>query len=351
MGDRLERILNGDGGLAGALARPPLDVAAALYGRIVARRNRRFDRGGSAVRRVNAPVISVGNITTGGTGKTPMVIDVLARLRALGRKPAVVSRGYRAEPGKLADELRLIRRALPEAPCVANPDRVAGAAEALAAHGADAIVLDDGFQHRRLGRDLDIVLIDATAPFGGGRLLPRGRLREPIDSLGRAHVVVLTRCDQVRAAALATIQDEVAQVAPQALRLRAVHRPARLETLSGEVAGALDAATGRAVYLLSGIGNPQAFANTVSALDARVCGHARFADHHAYASAELRAACTAAAQAGAEQVWVTEKDAVKLAEFGDAWPLPVRALAVRIDFCDDGGRMLDERLAAVIGGA
>lgn len=162
--------------------RAMLRVLEGLYARGVALRNTRYDRSGPRAV-LDIPVISVGNLTVGGTGKTPFVIELVKRLDRMGLSPAVVSRGYKAAEGQPNDEERLIRESCPSVVCICDPDRAAAGQFARTKFGADVIVLDDGFQHRQLARTLDIVLIDATCPFGFGHLLPRGLLREPVGSL------------------------------------------------------------------------------------------------------------------------------------------------------------------------
>ena len=170
-------------------------LAESVYGFGLNLRNGRYDRPGSQTL-LPIPVISIGNITVGGTGKTPLVIDLVKRLEKMGFSPAVVSRGYKSVRGEPNDEELLIRQSCPSAICVSNPDRVVAANIAHRQFGADIIVLDDGFQHRRLARTIDVLLIDATCPFGYNHLLPRGLLREPLTELKRATLFVLTRCVQ-----------------------------------------------------------------------------------------------------------------------------------------------------------
>ncbi len=151
-----------------------------VYAAGVGIRNLYYERARGAVHRAAIPVISIGNLTAGGTGKTPFVVEVVRRLRALERNPVILTRGYAAAPGETADEVLEFRETLPGVAVVVDPDRVRGAETAHEQHGADCVVLDDGFQHRRLGRDLDIVVIDTLDPWGGGLILPAGRLREPV---------------------------------------------------------------------------------------------------------------------------------------------------------------------------
>jgi tetraacyldisaccharide 4'-kinase len=281
--------------------------------------------------RVGRPVISVGNLTAGGTGKTPMVELICERLVERGCKPAIVSRGYGGEPGQLNDEGQLLLRNLPSVPHVQDRDRVRGAEAAIAA-GASAIVLDDGFQHWRLLRDADLVLIDATCPFGYGHLLPRGLLREPRSALRRASLILLTRADLAETGAL---REQIEASAPGVPVGEVVFAPTHLEALSGEPAGGADQLAGAPVLALSAIGNPGAFHDTLTALGARVVGEVQHPDHHAYTQADLLGACEAARAAGATRVVTTQKDAVKLARIAsERTPdeaLPVLVLRIRAE--------------------
>ncbi|HZW29293.1 MAG TPA: tetraacyldisaccharide 4'-kinase, partial [Isosphaeraceae bacterium] len=183
-------------GPAAVVARTLLSCAAAGYGAAIALRNGSFEHGWLRVHRLGVPVVSVGNLTVGGTGKTPMVEWLARWFRARRRRVVIVSRGYRGEQG-LNDEGLVLEENLPDVPHLQDRDRVRAGRVALQELEADILVLDDGFQHRRLARDLDVVLIDALEPFGLGHLLPRGLLREPVRSLRRADLVVLSRADLV----------------------------------------------------------------------------------------------------------------------------------------------------------
>jgi tetraacyldisaccharide 4'-kinase len=187
------------GGARAAVARGVLRLAEVPYTAAVNWRNRRFDGPHSAVRRVGVPVVSVGNLTLGGTGKTPMVEWIANWLVQRNVRVAIVSRGYGAAAADKNDEALELEQALAGVPHVQNPDRVAGALTAVERFGVELILLDDGFQHRRLARDLDVVLLDATAPFGFEHVFPRGMLREPVRGLQRADVVCLTRADALPA--------------------------------------------------------------------------------------------------------------------------------------------------------
>jgi tetraacyldisaccharide 4'-kinase len=275
-------------------------------------------------RTARARVVSVGNLTVGGAGKTPAVIHLARWLTARGVRVAVLSRGYgrteRADrvllPGaelppahEVGDEPRLIARACPGVPVLVGRDRAALASRAEAELGAQVLLLDDGFQHRRLARDVDVVVVDAAVGLGNGHLLPRGPLREPPAALGRATLLWLREAEAPRPLAL-----------PGGVPvLRAAYRPGALATLGGE---GLEAAAlrGRRVVAFAGIARPERFADSLRALGAEVVALEGFADHHAFLPAELEALRARAVALGAQLV-TTEKDAARLPASFPCWVL------------------------------
>jgi tetraacyldisaccharide 4'-kinase len=324
--------------------------ASLVYGAAIRCRNLVYDRAGGAIRRAAVPVISIGNVTTGGTGKTPLVIEVVRRLRALGRCPAILTRGYRGTAEHPADEVLEFREAVPDVPVVVNPDRVAGAATAHAEHAADCLVLDDGFQHRRLHRDLDVVVIDALEPWGGGRLLPAGRLREPLSSLRRADFFVISRSNQVDADTLTKIDATLERYATGAPVVRALLEAESVVGLDGEAAPP-DRLGGRSVLCVCGIGNPRTLQRSVEALAERVCPPLTFRDHHRYEPADVEAIARTAEQRKVDVVVTTRKDWVKLAPLwkqraGSRTP-PLWRLDVRLVLADEAG-VVDRHLKQVI---
>lgn len=279
-------------------------------------------------KRVPVPVVCVGNLTTGGTGKTPAVSWVVERLLSLGRKPGILTRGYGRDEPLLLEEL------CPGVPVVVDPDRAAGAAKGIAG-GADVLVMDDGFQNLDIVHDLDLVLVDAMDPWGGGRLLPWGRLREPREALGRAGAVLVTRSDQVAPEELARVREEAARLAPKAILAEAVHRPL----------GDLGWLKGEKVLAVSGIGNPGAFERALEGLGAVLAGKRRFRDHHPWTFQDVREVSSAAAGA---TVVTTRKDWVKLRAFPEAsaW----RTLEIRLEVTR-GAEALAGRLGSLPGPA
>ncbi|MGE0713064.1 MAG: tetraacyldisaccharide 4'-kinase [Planctomycetota bacterium] len=301
-------------GAFASLARGILWLLSLVFRVIVAVRGWLYDAGLLRRRQAGLPVISIGNLTTGGTGKTPVVIALARRLTARGERVAVLARGYgAARDGELNDELRLIGREVPEAILCPGKDRVARAAEAVS-RGATAILLDDGFQHRRLARDLDLVLLDATDPWGAGHLLPRGLLREPPGALARADAVILSRAELKSASELDALEAQVrgAGFAGPVLRMRV--EPARLERLHPEPADLeLGELAGKAVLLACGVGNPNAVAATAARLGVRTSQVQAFPDHHEYDGEDVLALEELASRRALGHVLVTAKDAVKLA--------------------------------------
>jgi tetraacyldisaccharide 4'-kinase len=311
--ESFKRIADGSArGVGPSAARFALQCVAVPYGLAVAIRNAGYDAGVLPSHTAPLPVISVGNLTLGGTGKTPLVAWVTRRLAARGRRPAIVSRGYAARAGQLSDEAAELAIVVPGVPHVADRDRVAGVQRAATA-GATVAVLDDGFQHRRLRRDLDIVAVDATDPFGCGHLFPRGLLREPVRALRRAGAVVLTRATSVDAARRAEIRAAVTTASGgrlDAAWMEAEHGPVGLRAADGRTES-LEALAGRRVVAFAGIGNPAAFRGTLAALGAEIAGFTSFPDHHAYSAADLDRLASRT-PAGVGLAVTTLKDLVKI---------------------------------------
>lgn len=286
-----------------------LRLAEIPYALVVRRRNRYYDNPRHQ-QHVAAPVISVGNLTLGGTGKTPFVAWLARQLLERSLRVALVSRGYGAKAGAENDEARELEIALPSVPHVQNPDRVAAAAVAIESHAAQCIVMDDGFQHRRLARDLDIVLVDALEPFGWGHVFPRGTLREPFAGFARADVIVLSRADMVDQEQRAAIRRQIEVYAPSATWVEAVHQPLRLFAWDRE-SPPLSSLAGQRVAAFCGIGNPGAFAETLKRLGCHLVGLRAFADHWAFSADDFTSLVDWATAQQAMLV-CTMKDLVKI---------------------------------------
>jgi tetraacyldisaccharide 4'-kinase len=309
-------VMNGQArGLRADLTRAALTCLVPGYAAAVGLRNAAFDMGLRRPHRLPRPTVSIGNITTGGTGKTPMTIELARQLAAAGHHPAVLLRGYRVDGEGHSDEAALLAQALDGMVVVADADRRAGADEALrraAAMGraVSVFLLDDGFQHRQVARDLDLVLLDATRPLGFGRLLPRGLLREPADNLRRAAAVIVTRADQVAAEQLTKIDSLVQQITGLRPMAHVAHVWDGLVDDAGQV-HPVEALRDRTVVGLCGIANPDAFEAMLRQAGAHVLAMRTFGDHHRYTPADVRAVGELVQRSGAEMVVMTEKDHVK----------------------------------------
>ncbi|MBN2583922.1 MAG: tetraacyldisaccharide 4'-kinase [Planctomycetes bacterium] len=339
-------------GLWAAMLRGLLWAASLPYRAVVAARRAYYRL---AARRVDLPVVSVGNLTVGGTGKTPLVVLVVRRLAAMGHRPVIVSRGYKRQHGRTGDEAAALRRELPPmVKQIESSDRYAALCEVVRTEPHDVAVLDDGFQHLRLYRNLDIVAVDATRPFGYGHCLPRGLLREPVSALRRAGVVVITRSDQVDAVALADVERRVQRyLRPGATLLHASHRPTGLLLADGGTAP-METLRGRPCYAFCGLGNPEAFHRTLADLGAVEAATRDFADHHAYGPADIAAIVEAARAAEAEWIVTTTKDFAKVAsdDLVGRWPDAAKVAAVEIEIVlDEGNEALDDVLRPLVGAA
>ncbi len=317
-------------GLLALLLRGLLWLLAIPYAFSSWSRNRLFDFGWRRTRQVDVPVISVGNITTGGTGKTPLVAWLARWLRDQGLLVALVSRGYGAEAGELNDEALELERMLPDVPHLQNPDRVSAVRTAIAECGSQLILLDDAFQHRRIHRDLDIVLVDATEPFGTGYQLPRGLLRESARELRRASLLGITRSDLVTDDSLESTIDRLHQLAPGIPVFQLRHVPRELLAADGRTA-ALPSLEGKQVLAVSGIGNPGAFHDSLELAGMQLAGCREFPDHHQFSRHEIdELAGWARSHSGAEAIICTGKDLVRL-QLNQLGGLPLWAMTIEME--------------------
>jgi tetraacyldisaccharide 4'-kinase len=326
-------------GRAGALG-SALDVALApaewLFRAGVAARGAGFARGVLKTERVSVPVISVGNLGVGGAGKTPFAAWLAGRLLARGRRPGIALRGYGGDEVLLHAELN------PAVP-VAAAARRADAAWALIGEGCDVVVLDDGFQHRWLARDLDLVLVAADSWRPGPRLLPRGPWREPLEALRRASAIVITRKTASLEAAIATGLDLTGS-APFVPLLHCQLRPDGLSPLQGGPARPLASLRGERILAVSGLAAPEPFFATLRAAGAEVDA-LPFPDHHAFDAGDAAAIIT---RAGGRVIVMTRKDAVKLRPRLGATPAWVLEQRVEMEM---NAERLEALLARVLGEA
>jgi len=281
------------------------------YGAVAHLRARAYRTGLRRQRRLDGVVISVGNLTTGGTGKTPMVLRLAQHLLAEGKSLGVLTRGYRGESGPdgpTSDEVRLLQARLGERVAFGvGPDRFARGCE-LAQRGVNWFLLDDGFQHLQLARDVDIVLIDATNPFGGGHLLPAGRLREPRSALARADLVVITRSGHAPAIEAVIRHESDAPIFYAAPHLES------LRAFRGEYPGEESTAChSRKLFAFSAIGNPAMFPVDLREWGLDPLGYTIFPDHHRYTAQDLKTIAAEARATGADALICTEKDIFNLA--------------------------------------
>lgn len=326
---------------------PALLLAEACYKRIISARNCSYDNRQEAGELFNSPIptISVGNISVGGSGKTPLTIWLSGMLRTKGRRPAIIARGYRAGPSGLNDELQLAMRKCPYAAVIANPDRINAIRDAVTFHGADAAILDDAFQHRKVRRDLDIVLVDATRGFGNGHMLPAGPLREPIESLGRADVVLLTRTEQMQPVRLDALARQIAERAGRDLPVGRI---------GFQLSGIADLQFAPADFpegpggAFAGIGNFDSFVNACQHNGLDVVAQMPLSDHVGYDEALCERIGRWAKASGVGWLVTTEKDAVKLSQISLAWPVPVLVLAIRVVPDEETRALLEEKVDSLL---
>jgi tetraacyldisaccharide 4'-kinase len=332
-------------GLKPALERTGLRLLSLPYGWAVRGRNWMYDRGWAQSYAAAIPVISVGNLTVGGTGKTPCVEYVARFLRQREVRVAILSRGYGAQEG-CNDEALVLEENLPDVPHLQGPDRVALAQVAAEELESEVLVLDDGLQHRRLRRDLELVLIDATCPWGYGYLLPRGLLREPMSGLKRAHAVLITRCDQVEPNVIHDIQARVQRCQPHLPVIRTTHRPAQWINASRTTLP-LEQLQDRPWTAFCGLGNPEAFRRTLTRLGGNVTDWRTFPDHHNYTRSDVDNLQRWADQQAAETVMLTtQKDLVKI-RLDHLGGRPLWALNIQLHL-ETGQDILEEKLLAVL---
>jgi len=323
-------------GILGAL----LFFISLLYGMAIRLRVRTYSWGLLKTRGLPIPVISIGNITLGGTGKTPAAVNVLGILLKHGRKPVLLSRGYGRsdrsavlvvsdgiskvlDPVSGGDEPVLIAGRHPRVPVVVGADRYRSGTVAIERFHPDIAILDDGFQHIRLKRDLNIVLIDAVDPFGSGRLFPAGILREPLTALRRADIVLITRAD--RTENIVQLKETIGRYTDARI-FTARYSPRDLMDVATGETKPIDFLAGKPVFAFAGIARPDSFLSLLRTLGAVVTGTAVYRDHYSYTRSDLAGLVRQAGERNAALLATTEKDGVKLNNMA-----PEGIWAVRID--------------------
>jgi len=315
------RLISGQSSSFGAsILRFLLGITAIGYSLAVRLRNFLYSKGLLKVYHVDSAVLCIGNITTGGTGKTPLVVwlyDLITKnpkLKTQNYKCAILTRGYKAraqENKDFKDEIAILAESCPEAEVIVNPDRVAGAAEAIDKYAAKVLIMDDGFQHRRLARDIDIIAIDAIRPFGYGKMLPAGLLREPVSSLKRAGAVVITRCDQIADAELDELERKLRAINPGMIISRSIHAPVYAKSTNDKEIS-IEELKVKKIFAFCGIGNPDAFLNTIRNLGVELAGSKIYDDHYHYTDACLTEISEQAEELGADLILTTQKDWTKV---------------------------------------
>lgn len=349
---KVEEIIAGGNG--DPILRRSLWGFSILYGGILRFRASAYRRGLLKSRRLPLRVASVGNLTAGGTGKTPMTMYLARALRRSGYRVAVASRGYGGAAQKTGgvvsdgthikmpstasgDEPFLMAASLEGIPVLVGADRYRSGRTALARFHPDVLLLDDGFQHLKLKRDLDLVLLDRRSPFGNRHVLPRGPLRESLHALGRADAFVMTRCDSPGTA----LENEIRCLPSGRPVFRSVHLPyvhcilragrTEPEAVSGSGVRPNSLLQGRRVFAFSGIADNRRFWDTVLDCGGRLAGRAGFPDHHPYSAADLDRILRSARAQGADWIATTEKDFVRLPE-GIRWSADLAVIGIEISF-------------------
>ena len=348
-----------------------LSGASWIYRKAVIMKYRSFADHQERQERLPAVVISLGNITVGGTGKTPMACMLAKELSARGWRVALLNRGYHSKREKSGasvmsdgrmvlltaeeggDEASLMARSLMGIPVLGGRDRAVSGRMAVEKFDAQVLILDDGFQHWQLYRDVDVVLVDGTNPFGNGHVLPRGILREPLEHLSRADIFIITKVDQITQEAVSQIREDLRRYNASAPVALSVHKPSAvlpflnwdqgLHPEDAIPAGLME----RPVLAVSALGNPASFEETLRGAGFTVAGVLRYEDHHHYGPSDIRRMADLAAEKQCILV-TTEKDAVKLpADLVKEYNLPLYVLAITLEIVE-GQEQIDAVLQSVL---
>jgi tetraacyldisaccharide 4'-kinase len=362
---KIERVITGDNKKGYGWFVPFLSVVSKVYGGAVKLRRLFYKKTILTSKRLPCPIISIGNITLGGTGKTPMTIYVAQALKQLGYNVAVISRGYkgRAEknggivsdgkvllmtPEMSGDEPYMMAKRLKDVPVIVGKNRFKAGRQAVSKFDPDVIVLDDGFQHLTLQRDLDIVLLDYHKPFGNRHLLPRGVMREPISALLSADAIILTKSDTVNNDETSLLLRKLRSFERKKPVYRSFHHPFVYKIINREKKifeknmleaqrQNLDCIKGRTVFAFSGLADNYNFLRTLKSLKCNVSGFMEFPDHHPYSERDLDEILSAAKRSMSKCLITTEKDYVRIVHKID-WSDDLFVIGVEIDFGADKKR-------------
>lgn len=300
--------------------------------------------------KVDTPVISVGNITLGGVGKTPTVIYIAEKCKQMGKKPAILIRGYMQDKlgVDFSDEANVLKEWLGDVPVLVGKNRIQNVCKHIEDNEVDVFVMDDGFQHQQLVRNLDIVAIDATNPFGNGDVLPRGILREPKSSLKRADLCMLTKCD-LNEKRVAGLEGEIKDLAGDISVVKSKHAPQEFVNLKTNEIHDLSYGKQKEVALLCSIGSPKGFQKTVENLDSKVVKRFFYIDHYVYTQDDVDRVQKACIENGIKTVITTQKDAVKLYMFKDKLSDELEFLILKIQVnVYEGEDILVERINSLL---
>lgn len=354
-----------------------LYIFSLIYGLLVNIKLAGYKYGIFQKQKLDCFVISLGNVTVGGTGKTPTAQRLARDIRDMGYRVVILNRGYRAkwhgevgivsdgkrlhmDAAEAGDEAYMLAKHLPEVPVLIGAERAKTGRYAMEHFGAEVAILDDGYQHWQLERDLDILLVDAVNVFGNGYILPRGTLREPISHISRADICLMTKVDQAAAGSCDYIRETVHRYNPEAHIVESIHQPRCFIPLTewyvNIASQGIDIAQmrGKRIMAVSAIGNPASFEQTLSDLGAVIIESLRYPDHHDYAMSEMTDIFQQAENAGAEAIVITEKDAVKIpADVArEKWSIPIYVICVEVNFqkgSEGLANLLKKRLAERLG--
>jgi tetraacyldisaccharide 4'-kinase len=355
---KVERVISSDVAHPFFSGATLFQIISSLYAGVVTTRNLMYERHLLPSHKVPCRVVSIGNLAVGGTGKTPMTVFLTRWIQELGYHPVILSRGYKGryerqgavvsdgcsiqcDASRAGDEPFLIANLLPAVPVIVGSDRIASARLAIERFEPDVLVLDDAFQHRRLYRDLDLLLLDDRAPFGNRFMLPRGPLREPVAALRRSHAIVLTRCSDSTSSGYR----HVCRMAGPRPVFRSHHQPvvrgvlpagdpAAYRNLKPFSVAQRSRSGGRRMFAFSGLARNQSFRDSIPGPVGSLAGHMAFEDHHPYNSADVKRIAVAAHDRSCNCLVTTDKDYVRLPS-SSTFPLPVLVMGIQMDFKAD----------------